>query len=849
MFKSWAVTRGPSLNPADKRLAVEVEDHPLTYGDFEGTIPQGEYGGGTVMLWDRGYWQSDDADGGLAKGDLKFTLEGGKLHGSWVLVRMKHDRNGGKRTNWLLIKHRDDDASEITDVLAEDKSIASGRSMDEIAGGKGKPPKPFMLSKARMSRDAVWDTRSGIAADARRAAKATPAATKKPKAVAKPRRNATRRTRVVVDEMPSFVSPELCKRADKPPASAGWLHEIKFDGYRMQLRVADGVVKLLTRTGLDWTSKMQFIADAAAQLPDCVIDGELVVVDDHGVSNFSMLQDELSAMDGGQRLLFYAFDLLYAEGHDTRAQPLSERKAQLAALLKDAGYGEYDAIRFVTHLETGGEALLASAGELTLEGIISKRASAPYRSGRSGSWVKSKVRDGQEVVIGGWRSNGNAFRSLLAGVYRDEKLVYVGLIGTGYPRATVIKLMPELKAAASDVSPFTGPGAPKSARDIHWLKPVLVAEIEFAGFTADGNIRHAAFKGLRRDKPPHDVNVESEPMSPKKKTAPRKTAKVSAEPERKRPTPRAAKPARKSKVEVLGVALSNADKVFWPAHGKTGEVTKLDLATYYEVVGDWMLPHLAGRPASIVRAPDGLTGEQFFQRHAMPGMSDLLTEVKVSDDRKPYVQVDSVEALVAVAQIGGLELHPWNCAPGEPDVPGRLVFDLDPAPDVPFDEVIAAAKELKERLEAVGLTPFCKTTGGKGLHLVTPLSIDQDNPLDWRAAKTFAQIVCQQMADDSPDRYLLNMAKDKRKGRIFLDYLRNDRKSTAVAVLSPRARSGATVAMPLTWTQLRGGLDPTRYTVETVPGLLKTSRAWRDYDKAATPLGAAVEKLTAAPRR
>lgn len=836
VFKSWAVTRGPSLNPADKRLAVEVEDHPLAYGDFEGTIPRGEYGGGTVMLWDRGYWQCDDPLGGLARGDLKFTLDGEKLHGSWVLVRMKHDRNGGKRTNWLLIKHRDADASESDDVLARDTSVASGRTMDAIAEGRRPAPKPFMLAKARLSPAAVWDTRSGIAADARKVARTKPSV----RLMAKSSRTAVRRAPVMAEPMPQFIPPELCASVDKPPAGAGWVHEIKLDGYRMQLRVEGGVATLQTRSGLDWTDKMRSIAAVAADLLDCMIDGELVVLDEHGVSQFSDLQDEL-ANETGDRLTFYAFDLLFAEGRDVRTLPLIERKAKLAKLLDQAGFREYDAIRFLTHLETGGAALLASAGELSLEGIISKRADAQYKSGRSGDWVKSKVRGGQEVVLGGWRSNGSAFRSLLAGVYRGDQLVYVGLIGTGFPRSTVTALMPELKAAASDVTPFAGPGAPKPARDIHWLKPELVAEIEFAGFTGDGKIRQAAFKALRRDKPAAEIRQEVTPMPstdfvPVRKTTATKRTSSHASPAR----------SKRGKVEVLGVTLSNPDKVFWPAVGEASAVTKLDLAHYLEAVGDLMLPHIQGRPVSIVRAPDGITGEQFFQRHAMPGMSGLLAEVLVSDDCKPYVQVDRVDALIAIAQIGGLELHPWNCAPDRPDRPGRLVFDLDPAPDVPFDEVIVAAKELRQRLEKLGLTPFCKTTGGKGLHLVTPLSIDADVALDWSVAKTFAQAVCQQMADDSPDRYLLNMAKNRRVGRIFLDYLRNDRKSTAVAVLSPRARAGATVSMPLTWAQLGRGLDPRKYTIASVPDLLKRTSAWSDYHEAAIPLKAAVERFTAA---
>lgn len=850
VFKSWAVTRGPSLDPKEKRLAVEVEDHPLDYGDFEGTIPKGQYGGGTVEIWDRGYWHADDPAKGLTKGDLKFALMGEKLNGEWVLVRMKHDRSGGKRTNWLLIKHRDEYArdGDGEGVLKNDRSAASGRSLKEIAAGKGKAPKPFMMSRRTATAAAVWNSSQGLAADARTTSKRR-APAKAPKAT-RSKKAATGRTRtngkapakvkaeakaIKVDELPCFVPLQLSGTASRPPSSDGWVHEIKLDGYRVQMRVEDGAVSLKTRKALDWTDKFAAIARAAAKLPDIIIDGEIVALDAKGHPDFSALQAAISSGNTDD-LVFFAFDLLFANGEDLRPLPLLERKERLRALLGKHARAK-DRIRYVEHFDVDGDHMMNTARDAGLEGVISKRAAAPYRSGRSDSWLKIKTRPGYEVVIGGWKTTNGKFRSLMAGVNDGKELIYRGIVGTGYGAETVKQIMPALKAAAASRSPFGGKHAPPGGKDVHWLKPQLVAEIEFAGLSRDGMVRQAAFKGLREDKPASEVRAERIQAAP---------ANASRSTERPA-TARAA--ARKTKFEaagrssasggvatVLGIAISKPDKALWPTDEDGEPITKRDLAEYFEAVGDWMLPHIEGRPCSILRAPDGIDGETFFQRHAMPGKSEHVTEIKISGDRKPYLQVDSVEGLVAVAQSGGIELHPWNGAPNQPDVPGRLVFDLDPAPDVDFDLVIEAAKALRERLSALGLESFCKTTGGKGLHVVTPLSHGKRDAVTWKQAKGFALDLCSQMAADDPDRYLVKITKSLRKGRIFLDYLRNDEKSTAVAPLSPRARAGATVSMPLTWAQVKAGLDPSRFNLRTVPALLRKSKAWDGYDQAARPL-------------
>jgi bifunctional non-homologous end joining protein LigD len=828
VFKSWAVTKGPSLNPADKRLAVEVEDHPLDYGDFEGTIPKGEYGGGAVMLWDRGFWSPEGAkttEDAFKAGDLKFNLDGAKLKGSWVLVRMRGDRFAGKRTNWLLIKHRDAESISGNDAAVpdDDHSVASGRTMQQIADGKGRRPKPFMLATATAAKaDAVWHSASAPASRKSRAApppKATTANTKRVKPV-------------VVKSLPKFIEPQLAKLVDRPPDYEGWGHEVKFDGYRAQLRVEKHKAVIRTRKGLDWTDRFGTIAAEGAKLPDCIIDGEIVALDDRQLPNFGGLQAALSA-EMTDELVFYVFDLLFEGEEDLRTLPLSDRKARLEKFL--AGRKASDRIRYVSHLQSNAEAVLASACKIGLEGIISKRLDAAYFSGRSDRWVKAKCRAGQEVVVGGWTTESGTVRSLLAGVYRDGHLVYVGRIGTGYGRDVVRMLLPKLQKLTREKSPFGGANAPPKEANVRWLKPDLLAEIEFEGWTGSGMIRQAAFKGLREDKDPEDVVAETPTMQ--KATAKRAGSKSGARGQLKA-SATAAGPA-----SVFGVAISKPDKALWPHAGDGKPVTKIDLARYYGQIGAWMLPHLAGRPCSLVRAPDGIAGQQFFQRHAMAGMSELFDMFKVRGDKAPYVEIDRVEALAAVAQIGALELHPWNCSRNDPETAGRLVFDLDPAPDVKFDAVIAAALDIRERLEEVGLVCFCKTTGGKGLHVVTPL-IEGKKAVAWPDAKNFAHLICAQMAQDSPTRYLDNMSKAKRSGRIFLDYLRNDRTATAVAVLSPRAREGAPVSMPMLWKEVKKGLDPKAFTVRSAPALLGKSKAWKDYDAGARSLADAIKHIT-----
>jgi len=647
--------------------------------------------------------------------------------------------------------------------------------------------------------------------------------------------------------MPTFIEPALCRLVPRPPEDGPWVHEIKLDGYRLQLRVQGGHAVLLTRKGLDWTERFASIVRAAEALPDCIIDGEAVVLNREGVSDFSALQAAL-AEGRESALVLFAFDLMFLRGMDLRPLPLEERKARLKELLESLPQTSRARLRYLDHFIGPGAAVLESACRMSLEGVVSKRLGAPYESGRTGSWLKSKCRAGQEVVIGGWTSDGARLSSLIAGVYRDGKLVPVGRIGTGFGALKVRQLMPRLKALATRENPFGEPVPVPSGRQVHWLKPRLVAQIEFAGWTEGGRVRQAAFKGLREDKPAGEVRAET--AAPLEARAPEAAERAGADGRRmtRSARQRAASATGEGVVLGLGVMLSNADKVLWPDAGDGRPVTKREFAEYFATVGEWLLAHIAGRPCSLVRCPDGIAGRRFFQRHAMPGLSSLVSLIRVSGDRKPYIAVDRIEGLGALAQIAALELHPWNCVPHQPEVPGRLVFDLDPAPDVELQAVIEAAREMRERLAALGLKSFLKTTGGKGLHVVAPFTQPRGTDLDWPLVKSFARELCACMVADSPRQYVLNMAKRARTGRIFLDYLRNDRAATAVAPLSPRAREGAPVSMPLTWAQARAGLDPRKFTIRTAAALLDRSAAWEDYFECARPLLPAIERLAGRAR-
>jgi bifunctional non-homologous end joining protein LigD len=615
-------------------------------------------------------------------------------------------------------------------------------------------------------------------------------------------------------KMPSFIEPQLARLMKAPPGGDGWVHEVKFDGYRMQMHVEKGHAKLFTRKALDWTERFPEITKDGGALPDCIIDGEICALNADGASDFGLLQTALSDHKTGN-LIYYIFDCLFVDGRDLRKASLSERKKILEKLLKRAS----KRLHFVAHFTSSGDAMLAAACRMDLEGVISKRLDAPYQSGRGDSWTKSKCRGGQEVVIGAWRGMPGKFRSLMVGTFKNGKLRYMGRVGTGYNAKVAADLLKRLKPLKRTTSPFDD--KPPRLPDVNWVEPKLVAEIEFENVTSDGLFRQAAFKGLRLDKPADAVVKETPADAPKEKVMAAKT-RMSA----------------KSDNVVLGVIISHPDKVLWPKSELGPTVTKLDLAKYMALVADRMLPHVKDRPISIVRTPDGINGEMFFQRHALKGTAVPMLAIKVAREEEPFLGVDSAGALVALAQQAVTELHPWGSKPGDPETPERIILDLDPAPDVKFSTVVEGAKELKARLEMLGFTPFVKTTGGKGLHVVIAIK-----GTTWPKAKAFAKAVAIQLEKDAPDRYTATIAKKARAGKIFVDYLRNDQTSTGVAPWSPRAREGATIAVPLEWREVTAKLDPKKFTVHTAPNLLKKKDAWKDLAKSAKPIAAAMKKL------
>ena len=788
VMKSWAVTRGPSLDPADKRLAVEVEDHPLDYASFEGTIPKPSYGGGTVQVWDRGKWAPLDpatVDADLTKGELKFVLSGERLKGGFVLVRMR-PRHGEseKHNNWLLIKEHDSAATPGAGdaVLKAETSVISGRTLREIEAG----------------------TESGAAAE-------TPEKPKPTRAKA-----ASRKARDAAAPMQRFVAPQLCRLVDTPPTGDRWVHELKLDGYRLQLRVEGRKPVLRTRTGLDWTDRFPAIAKAAEALPDCLMDGEAVALDAKGHPSFSALQATLA----GERhapIVYFVFDLLHDGTNDLTGKPLLDRKSALRRIVPEG----QSVIRYLDHFKGPGQAVLSSACELEMEGIVSKRSDSRYSSGRGDSWTKSKCRGRDEFLVGGWSTDkkGRGLGSLLVGANRDSGLVYLGRVGTGFTAKLADDLLRRLSPLRVATSPFAG-RQPDRTSDVTWTNPKLVVEVAYGGWTeGEGLLRHASFQGIREDKPAAQVVPPDTPAKPK--------------------------PAAVVRPSGGKLNISHPDKVIWPATSGTPAVTKADLAAYYALYADLILKQIGGRPLSILRAPDGIDGQLFFQRHAMRGQSPLIGSVTVQGQAKPYLRIDDAPALAALAQIAVVELHPWGARADAPDIPDRLVFDFDPAEGLGFDAVIDAALEMRQRLKKLGLNSFPRVTGGKGLHVVVPLSAPKRTaPLGWPEAKQFARLVCVMMERDSPRLYTTTMAKKVRGGKIFLDYLRNDRTSTAIAGWSPRGRPGAPIARPLTWAAVKSGLDPAGWRLPALLDQEPPRDPWGDFDEAGGDLRSAIAKAT-----
>lgn len=767
VLKSWAVPRGPSLNPADKRLAVETEDHPLEYVDFEGVIPEGEYGGGPMIVWDTGTWAPmDDVDKSLRTGAFKFRLAGEKLNGGWMLTRLKpKPGEDADKKNWLLFKERDLAADTALDILAaRPESVKSGLRIEELAA----PPKP----SARPAKPVVL--KPGTLPGAVKAA------------------------------APARIEPQLATQIAKPPdgedTGEQWLHEIKFDGYRTMAHLSDGEVKLITRGGIDWTKRYGDLPHAFAKLPcsDAIIDGEIMVLDAKGISRFALLQDALAA-GAGNKLHFYAFDLLHLDGWDLRKAPLIRRKALLAQLL--FGLGANSAIQFSDHVEGSGQGLYDQASELGLEGVVSKRATAIYQSGRTKSWTKTKALQNGDFVIAGYTTSDAAEGLAALGMaeFEDGELHYRGKVGTGFDAATSSALLARLQPLREGAS--APEGVPREImREMNWVRPLLSARIHYANRTADNALRHGVFRGLR------DVGL-STPVAPKRK-------RLIAE------------------ADLATIWVTNPERRLF---GKTGP-TKLDIAVYYALVGDFMLPHILGRPVSLVRCPTGLPKDCFFQRHAFTGMppSVVIFEATNSEDEtKSYLSVEGAKGYLALAQFGVVEFHTWGTHRLSLDKPDQIVFDLDPGEGIAWREVVEAAVHIRSELEALGLVPFAKTSGGSGIHITVPVTQKQN----WKKLHQATSAISTRLAASAPDTFTTTMGKDNRKRRIFIDYHRNARGHTSAAPYSLRARTNLPASTPVSWADLESIDAPQDLNYSSLPGLLATSGdPWADIEEFARDL-------------
>ena len=790
VLKSWAVAKGPSYFTGDKRLAVEVEDHPIEYGGFEGTIPKGQYGAGTVMIWDFGEWKGlGDVDRELEKGNLKLELNGTKLRGKWALVRMKNTQDRSDKPNWLLIKENDEwaqpeDAPAITEIAPN--SAVTQRTMQQIAE----------------CADHVWDSRQGLLITA-------PKHERSPTSMLKPDNGQRRKFEHLLrkaprEATPGFIQPQLAQQGRKAPAGDDWIHELKLDGYRIQIRVVSGKdgpsdtpkVALFTRTGLDWTHRMQGLAQAVAKLKveSCILDGEYVALDHEGRSNFSDLQ---AAFKGGQQegLVYFAFDLLHLNGHNVRKLPLLERKAILAELLSLVEVGS--ALRVSEHIEGRGGEVFAKACELGTEGVISKLASAPYTSGRCNAWIKMKCALQQEFVIGGFTLRERGVRGIGAiflGYYDGGKLLFAGRVGTGFSEQTQRELRDRLDPVIQKTTPFERLPA-DVPKEVSWVKPELVAQVSFLSWTHDNLIRQSSFRGLREDKIPQEVTREG--------TAARESCSgcPSAFPD---PTAASDANRKTARHDLNGVRLTHPGKVIDAQSG----VTKQQVAEYYFAVAEHLLPHIADRPLSVVRCPDGVGKSCFFQKHVSSGLPAGVGRTSIPNRKtgkvEEFLTVNTVAGLLGLAQLGVLEIHPWGSKNESYEQADRIIFDLDPDESVPWNTLASAAEDLRSRLKQLDLTSFLKSTGGKGLHVVVPIQPEYE----WPIIKEFSRALALQMEKSNPALYLTKMTKAARTNKIYLDYLRNDWEATAIAPFSTRARPGVPAAVALEWKELKTSIRP-----------------------------------------
>jgi bifunctional non-homologous end joining protein LigD len=825
VLRSWAVPKGPSLDPAEKRLAVHVEDHPLEYGGFEGIIPKGQYGGGTVLLWDRGTWEPEgDPVAAYRKGHLKFRLEGEKLHGGWHLVRLHGERAGENKENWLLFKADDEAAvpgsgDALTTEYAD--SVETGRSIDDIAAD---PDKVWQSNRAEKVKAPV-----------------------KAKPVKKAPIPGARKAK-----MPEGIEPELATLVSEPPAGDEWFHELKLDGYRILCAVQDGEAKIFTRHAKDWTDRFGPIAEAAAELPasSALLDGEVVVLEPDGTTSFQSLQNALTA-DRERELVYFVFDLLYLDGYDLRPAPLSARKEALTTLL--AGGEAGPALRLSDHVQGQGEGFYRQACQHALEGIVAKRADSPYRSGRGKDWLKIKCLKRQEFVIVGFTDPEGSrvgLGALLLAVNDDDgKLVFAGKVGTGFNQRTLHDLRKRLGKLERKTPAFANPPRGAEARRSHWVDPELVAEVAFTEWTQDGILRHPTFQGLREDKPASEV-VREEPQDRPKAAKAAKTARTkTAKPAAKKVTVKKGKKGQAPPVhpapadaataaEFSGVRFTHPERVLFPEQG----VTKRDLAIYYERIADWILPHIANRPLTLVRCPEGRQKQCFYQKHVTDQFPDTVRRVEIAEGGKnvPYGAVHSMAGLLSLVQMGVLEFHIWGSHIDAIEKPDYIVFDFDPDEGLAWERVVEGATTMRQLLEHLGLRSFLKTTGGKGLHVCVPLTRKDG----WDEVKAFTKAVSETMVAHDPTRYTSKLPKASRKGKIFIDYLRNGRGATSICAYSTRARADAPVSAPLFWEELDTDVRANTFTVRNLPERLEglDSDPWADFLKVRQSLTAAMKK-------
>ena len=819
---SWAIPKGPSLDPADKRLAMHVEDHPIEYGDFEGVIPEKQYGGGTVMLWDRGTWRpKEDPVAGYEKGHLKFELDGENLKGGWTLLRTRGSKYGGKSGDkaWLLIKERDQYARpgspSIVDTAAT--SVSTGRSMKEIAAERSHVWQSNLSVKENV--------KAGAIAPAKEKASKKKAAKTAPKPAASKRKDGNGRsgaasTLAVKDvngakaaKVPANLSPMLTTLVKTPPNGDEWLHEIKYDGYRMLCRIDNGKVQLVSRNGKDWTAAFEAVAEDLAKLPvrAAWIDGEVVVIDAAGRTSFQALQNALSGTK--TPLSFFAFDVLYLDGYDLRGATLTDRKAVLRGVV---GHG-VGVVRVGPELMGHGADYFQQACKLGLEGVISKRADSPYRDGlRTRDWVKVKCTRRQEMVIGGFtdpQGSRKGFGALLLGIYEDGQLRYSGKVGTGFNDESLARIYELLLPLEHDKPAFVNPPRGFEAKGAHWVKPDLVAEVAFTEWSDDGALRHPSFQGLRADKKATEV-VREEPQATPAKDEPARATAASARSVKARTaaagkssagvvkTPSdIARPASRTSgkgVTVAGVAISNPDKLYFPEAG----ITKLEVAQYVDRIAPWILPHVARRPLSLVRCPDGWKQQCFYQKNADKSVNAAVDRIDVFEGSSAatYMGAHDATGLVALVQWGVLEMHPWGSRQPRLDRPDQLIFDFDPDEGLEWKELVTGVRLLRTLLEELDLQSFIKTTGGKGLHVVLPIR----TTLDWAQAKGWTHAVADFMVSTFPDRFTATISKAKRTGKVLIDYLRNSEGATAIAPYAVRARANAPVSMPIAWDEIEG---------------------------------------------